>query len=45
MMMSVEQSVESELAGEAEVLGEILPLGHYGGKPVTNCLSYDMAIS
>jgi hypothetical protein len=27
-MMSVEQSVKSELAGETEVLGEILPKSH-----------------
>jgi hypothetical protein len=29
MMMSVEQSVESELAGETEVLGENLPQCHF----------------
>jgi hypothetical protein len=29
MMMTVEQSVESELAGETEVLGENLPLYHF----------------
>jgi hypothetical protein len=29
MMMSVEQSVESELAGETEVLGETLPQCHF----------------
>jgi hypothetical protein len=28
-MMSVEQSVESELAGETEVLGENLPQRHF----------------
>jgi hypothetical protein len=29
MMMSVEQSVEWELAGETEVLGETLPRCHF----------------
>jgi hypothetical protein len=29
MMMIVEQSVESELAGETEVLGENLPPCHF----------------
>jgi hypothetical protein len=29
MMMNVEQSVESELAGETEVLGENLPQRHF----------------
>jgi hypothetical protein len=29
MMMSVEQSVECELAGETEVLGENLPQWHF----------------
>jgi hypothetical protein len=28
-MMSMEQSVECELAGENEVLGEILPQRHF----------------
>jgi hypothetical protein len=30
MMMSVEQSVECELAEETEVLGENLPQSHFG---------------
>jgi hypothetical protein len=30
MMMTVEQSVECELAGATEVLGENLPLCHFG---------------
>jgi hypothetical protein len=29
MMMTVEQLVERELAGETEVLGEILPQCHF----------------
>jgi hypothetical protein len=42
MMMIVEQSVECELAGETEVLGENLRKcpGRRGGKPATNRLSY-----
>jgi hypothetical protein len=52
--MSVEQSVERELAGETEVLRENLPQcqfvhhkwfdpGRRGGKPATNRLSYGTA--
>jgi hypothetical protein len=29
MMMIVEQSVERELAGETDILGENLPHGHF----------------
>jgi hypothetical protein len=55
MMMNVEQSVERELAGETEGLGENLSQyyfvchkshsnsGHRGGKPATNSLSYGTA--
>jgi hypothetical protein len=54
-MISVEQSVEWELAGETEVLGENLSQCHFahhkshmswarsGGKPATNRLSYGTA--
>jgi hypothetical protein len=51
MMMSVEQSVEWELAGETEVLGENMSttnltwpdLDGRGGKPANNRLSYGPA--
>jgi hypothetical protein len=53
-MMSLEQSVECELVGETEVLGENLPHCYFvhhksyttwPGKPATNRLSYGMAWS
>jgi hypothetical protein len=41
MMMNVEQSVEWELAGESEVLGDLASNpGRRGGKLATNRLSY-----